>query len=298
MNPSPTHHIISRKALLGALGTLILFALAIGASEYRSKALISEMASTTRSLIFKITDAENKNTELMGRLANIENLYINQQTKSAELGEQIGKVNNTVSTLDRLSKTDPQLLQKYSKVYFLNENYIPAKLSFINTEYLSNPERPLQIHSDVLPYLQRMLEAAKYESKNLKVLSAYRSFKQQEQLKTSYKVTYGSTAANTFSADQGYSEHQLGTTIDFTTTDNGDSLSKFVTSPEYTWLINNAYRYGFVISYPPNNKYYVYEPWHWRYVGVDLAAKLRNEGKYFYDLEQRDINNYLVYLFE
>lgn len=298
MNPTPTHHIISRKALLGMLGTIILFALTIGYSEYRSKSLLQEIASTTRSMSFRITDAENKNTELMARLSNVENLFINQQTKSAQLDEQIGKVNNTVNTLDRLSKTDPQLLAKYSKVYFLNENYVPAKLSFINTEYLSNPERPLQIHTDVLPFLQKMIEAAKYENKNLRVLSAYRSFKQQEQLKTSYKVTYGSTAANSFSADQGYSEHQLGTTVDFSTADTGDNLNKFVTSAEYTWLVNNAYRYGFTLSYPPNNKYYISEPWHWRFVGTDLASKLHNENKYFYDLDQRDISNYLVSLFQ
>lgn len=298
MNPTPTHHIISRKAVLGILGTFILFAAAIGFSEYRSHALLAEMASTTTSFIYRITDAENKNTELTSRIANIETLFINQQSRNDQLNEQIGKVNNTVITLDRLSKIDPQLLQKYSKVFFLNENYIPAKLSFVNTEHLSNPARPLQLHTDVLPYLQKMIDAAKYANLNLKVLSAYRSFKQQETLKTSYKVTYGTTAANKFSADQGYSEHQLGTTIDFTTVSDGDNLSKFVSTPEYKWLIDNAYHYGFTLSYPANNQYYQYEPWHWRYVGADLASKLHNEGKYFYDLDQRDINNYLVSLFE
>ena len=298
MNPSPTHHLISRRALLGTFGVLVLFGLAVGASEYRNHTLVAELASTTKSTSFRITDAENKNTELMSRLANIENLYINQQNKSAQLDELVGKVNNTVSTLDKLSKVDAQLLAKYSKVYFLNENYVPSKLSFINTEYLSNPSRPLQIHSDVLPSLQRMIEASKYDGLSLKILSAYRSFKQQEQLKTSYKVTYGTTAANKFSADQGYSEHQLGTTLDFTTAVNGENLNSFSSTPEYKWLTTNAYRYGFVLSYPPNNSYYQFEPWHWRFVGIDLASKLHNENKYFYDLEQRDINNYLVSLFE
>lgn len=293
-----THHLISKKAILGTLGTLILFGFAIGASEYRSRSLVEEMASTTRSLSFRITDVENKNTELMARLSNVENLFINQQTKSAQLDEQIGKVNNTVTTLDRLSKTDPQLLAKYSKVYFLNENYVPAKLSFINTEYLSNPDRPLQLHSDVLPFLKKMIEAAKIDNMNLKVLSAYRSFTEQAALKANYKMTFGTTKANSFSADQGYSEHQLGSTIDFSTIKNGDDLNKFANSPEYAWLQKNAYHYGFTLSYPPNNKYYIYEPWHWRFVGIDLASKLHNEGKYFYDLDQRDINNYLASLFQ
>ena len=50
------------------------------------------------------------------------------------------------------------------------------------------------------------------------------------------------------------------------------------------------YKYGFAISYPAGNAYYKFEPWHWRYVGVELAAKLHNEAKNFYDLDQRDIN--------
>ncbi|MEI8062222.1 MAG: M15 family metallopeptidase [bacterium] len=300
MNPADnksSHHLISRRVVLGTLGTLILFAGAVGASEYRNKILVEEMASTTRSFIYRITDAENKTTELTTRVAGIENVIINQQNRSAQIDEQLGKVNSTVSTLDKLSKTDPQLLQKYSKVYFLNENYIPAKLSFINTEYLANSDRPLQIHTDVLPYLQRMIESSKSDGMSIKVQSAYRSFGQQAQLKSSYKIQYGTSAANSFSADQGYSEHQLGTTMDFTTVKNGEVLDRFASAPEYQWMVNNAFKYGFALSYPPNNKYYIYEPWHWRFVGVDLATKLHNEGKYFYDLDQRDINTFLVSLF-
>jgi hypothetical protein len=52
-----------------------------------------------------------------------------------------------------------------------------------------------------------------------------------------------------------------------------------------------------VLSYPKNNSYYVYEPWHWRFVGVVLSSKLRQEGKNFYDLDQREIDNYLIDIF-
>lgn len=291
------HHVFSGKAVLGVFGTLILFGSAVAASEYRNHELVTTMASTTTAFTYRVTDAENKVTELTNRISNIENLFIGEQTKNAALNEQIGKVNNTVATLDRLSKTDPQLLQKYSKVYFLNENYIPAKLSFIPTEFLSNPGRAIQLHTEVVPFLQRLMDQSKQAGMSLKVLSAYRSFSQQEQLKTSYKVTYGTTAANKFSADQGYSEHQLGTAIDFTTSTNADTLDKFSSSPENRWMLDNAYKYGFILSYPPNNTFYQSEPWHWRFVGIDLATKLHNEGKYFYDMDQRDINNYLVSLF-
>jgi D-alanyl-D-alanine carboxypeptidase len=130
------------------------------------------------------------------------------------------------------------------------------------------------------------------------VVSAYRSFGEQSSLKASYKRTYGAGTANSFSADQGYSEHQLGTTIDFTTTILGANFAGFDKSDAYEWLLDNAYKYGFIISYPKTNAYYTYEPWHWRFVGVELATKLHDDNQHFYDLDQRAINGYLVNLFD
>jgi D-alanyl-D-alanine carboxypeptidase len=117
-------------------------------------------------------------------------------------------------------------------------------------------------------------------------------------LKSTYSVTYGAGTANRFSADQGYSEHQLGTTLDFTTPATGLVFSKFEKTSAYAWLAENGYTYGFVLSYPKNNTYYQYEPWHWRFVGRGLAAKLHADGKRFYDLDQRDIDSYLISFFD
>lgn len=130
------------------------------------------------------------------------------------------------------------------------------------------------------------------------VYSAYRSFDEQNALKGQYAVIYGEGTANQFSADQGYSEHQLGTTVDLITTGISGVLEDFGGTNAYQWLLNNAYKYGFVLSYPDNNDYYVYEPWHWRFVGVKLATDLHNSGKSFYDLTQREIDEYLINLFE
>ncbi|MEK7495870.1 MAG: D-alanyl-D-alanine carboxypeptidase family protein, partial [Patescibacteria group bacterium] len=64
------------------------------------------------------------------------------------------------------------------------------------------------------------------------------------------------------------------------------------------WLTENAYKYGFILSYPKQNTYYRFEPWHWRFVGVALATKLHDGNKYFYDLSQREIDQYLVSIFD
>jgi zinc D-Ala-D-Ala carboxypeptidase len=188
-------------------------------------------------------------------------------------------------------------LKKYSKVSFLNENYVPASLTEIDKAYVLSGASNIQFLTGAYSYLEHMIRKAQREGIMLKVASAYRSFSTQSSLKSSYKVTYGS-GANAFSADQGYSEHQLGTTVDFTTDKLGANFAGFAKDPAYTWLLNNAHRYGFVLSYPDKNAYYVFEPWHWRYVGVALATRLHDENKYFYDLDQREIDTYLVTLFD
>jgi len=210
----------------------------------------------------------------------------------SELNNMVG----TVGTLSKLSKTDPELLNKYSKIYFLSENYIPESLSPIKEEYLFKPESKLEIHTKVESYLNKLVETANQDGIKLKVASAYRSFDTQESLKSSYRVKYGSSAANQFSADQGYSEHQLGTTVDFATASS--SFNGFEKTEAYEWLVNNAHRFGFVISFPPENDYFVFEPWHWRFVGVRLAEKVKEEDRYFYSWPQRTIDEYLVYLFD
>ncbi|MDO8589969.1 MAG: M15 family metallopeptidase [bacterium] len=221
-----------------------------------------------------------------------------QQATIDEFQSQILSLGNTVGTLEKLATTDEELLKKYSKVYFLSENYRPAKLSAIDHKYLFNKD-DAYIHTQVLPYLETMVEIARGRDIDLLIASAFRSFDTQASLKSEYKIVYGAGTANQFSADQGYSEHQLGTAVDFTTTSvGGTSSSKFQTDPAYKWLLDNAYKYGFVLSYPEGNAYYKFEPWHWRFVGVELAKKLYVNKEYFYDLGQREIDVYLIKLFD
>lgn len=258
-----------------------------------------------RALLRGFESERDNNIELLTQLASINEDKKNllelseyQQSTIDSFNGQIENIASTVGTLEKLSKTDPELLRKYSKVYFLSENYVPNKLAEIGGDYLFEGTTNFQIHTDVWPHLEELLNAAKDNDLNLLVASAYRSFGTQASLKSSYKFTYGSGTANQFSADQGYSEHQLGTSIDLTTPEVGRTFINFENSPAYKWLENNAYKYGFVLSYPKGNTYYKFEPWHWRFVGVALATYLHIEGKYFYDLSQREIDPYLIKLFD
>jgi len=220
-----------------------------------------------------------------------------EQQKNAMFESQIRDISGTVGMLQKLSQTDKELLSKYSKVYFLNENYTPSRLTSINVQYLLDKTVQKQIHVGVDPFISSMMDEAMKAGIDIKIVSAYRSFEDQASVKTGYKVLYGS-GANQFSADQGYSEHQLGTTLDFTTAKLKILTTQFDKTDAYNWLLENAYRFGFILSYPKGNTYYQYEPWHWRFVGVQLATRLHTEKGYFYDLTQREINNYLITIFD
>lgn len=234
--------------------------------------------------------SEENNSELLAQLTA-------EKERNEAFEKQIGKISGTVGKLDKLSKIDPELLQKYSKIYFLNEHYIPAKIEQIAASSTFKTDEPEFINAQVAPFLTDLLEAAQEDGINLLVVSAYRSFMEQKGLKSAYTTLYGS-GANTFSADQGYSEHQLGTTVDFTTAEIGGGLTGFQNTEAYAWLQEHAHKYGFVLSYPKDNAYYIFEPWHWRFVGEKLADDLYDDGTFFYDLDQRDIDKYLISLFD
>lgn len=253
---------------------------------------------------FRAVSDENLKLTLELENTKLANFTLTKQGEEKQaiinsFGGQIEGLSSTVGVLDKLAKTDKELLQKYSKVYFLNEHYVPEALSEIDENLAFNQSGGnLLIHDKVAPFLKKLMLEALEDGVNPLVVSAFRSFDTQASLKNEYRVTYGAGTANQFSADQGYSEHQLGTSVDFTTKELGVSFTKFGSTEAFKWLEENAYKYGFILSYPAGNNYYRYEPWHWRFVGVDLATKLKEDGKYFYDWEQREIDKYLVKIFD
>ena len=270
---------------------------ALSEETKRLGAGITELDQKTVELDQK---AKELSTDLSTAEQNIASTKENVAATQSVLGgvtQIVEVISGTVDILEKLSKTDEELLQKYSKVYFLNEHFVPGRLTELQKVYLYSERKPEFIHELVWPYLKDLLTAAGGDNITIYIKSAYRSFNTQQSLKSAYTVSYGSEA-NQFSADQGYSEHQLGTTVDLITTGLGGQLTGFDKTEPYQWLLKNAYKYGFVLSYPQNNQYYIFEPWHWRFIGVKLATHLRGQNKYFYDLDQREIDKYLVNIFD
>ena len=99
----------------------------------------------------------------------------------------------------------------------------------------------------------------------------------------------GIDKADTYSARAGYSEHQLGLAVDIV---NGKWEYLSEKDKEYNWLINNSYKYGYILRYPRGSEYitgYVFEDWHFRYLGTDLATKVYNSNLTYDEYIARDM---------
>ncbi len=140
---------------------------------------------------------------------------------------------------------------------------------------------PIILRPEVAAAMEEMLLAAREEGFVMVVRSAYRGYSDQEWIYQNNVEVYGQDYADRSSARAGHSEHQLGTTADVTSQSNNYELEGFENTPEAGWIAANAYRFGFVISYPEGKEEvtgYVYEPWHLRFVGPDIAEAIRESG--------------------
>jgi D-alanyl-D-alanine carboxypeptidase len=129
--------------------------------------------------------------------------------------------------------------------------------------------------------LIEMLEVAAEDGYSMYAKSSYRSYQEQVVTFQFWVDQKGLEEAERQSARPGHSEHQLGTTTDLTTDGTGGVLEAFRGTPEAEWVAENSWKFGFIVSYPQGLEDvtgYVWEPWHVRFVGVDLAADVHASG--------------------
>ncbi len=166
-------------------------------------------------------------------------------------------------------------------LYTLPETYAPEDLVPVSDAGVGTDE--MKIRSVVTPDLQALLADAEAADVGLEVQSAYRSYSYQEMTFAFWTEKDGLEAALKTSARPGHSEHQLGTALDFRSAGGPAAwdLPDWRATPEGAWLAENAVRFGFVMSYPEGEEAvtcYSYEPWHYRYVGHEVAAEIKASG--------------------
>ena len=201
-------HISVRSFLLYILPAVVVFFILGGIAIYQSgkistitkrlDSLTTELASTTYALsqntemLSKSFNALSKETA--GISVNLSKTQQNVNTVKSQVGgveQTVGNISGTVGTLQKLAQVDRELLKKYSKVYFMNDNYVPAHLTLLPGEYTYSSARQEQFLSEAWPSLKNLFDTAKKDGVTLYTKSAYRSFAEQKSLKSAYSVIYG-----------------------------------------------------------------------------------------------------------
>lgn len=180
-----------------------------------------------------------------------------------------------------------------NKHLYLEESFIPQNLSNLSIyaiNYIKRTDEVMQANTTALMALEEMAIQASIEGIELIVYSAYRSYQKQEYL---YYVV--NSENDFYSARPGHSEHQTGLVFDISDSIHG-LTENFKYSSSYTWLLENSYKYGFILRYPKSKEdktLFKYEPWHFRYVTKSIATYMHNNDLC---LEEYILKNYELIL--
>lgn len=203
--------------------------------------------------------------------------YVNYSNETGEdekttvLFVNLGMDNDDYTEAIKVDKFSYDML--VNKHYYIDKDLVATDLVKIDDKYTNGSDH--YASKVAVNAFIKMYDDAKKEGLGLVINSSYRSYNDQEELCNEYQQLYGNNYVNKYMAKPGFSEHQTGLSFDI------GSLSSniFANSMEYTWMLDNAYKYGFILRFP--KKYesltgFKNEPWHYRYVGKEIA-------KYIYE---------------
>ena len=243
---------------------LIFYIVKVGGIEVNEK---NNVTSTTKK-------TENTEPTSSTRKMNTTEKISTTKTTTAKTTTAI---NTTKSLMD--NENINQNLKIIDGVLIVNKTY-PLPKDYVPTNTYKSAEGlnycSTCINNDAYNQYKLMKADATSLGLNIWIQSGYRSYSLQNDLYNKYVNRDGKEAADTYSARPGHSEHQTGLAFDLNTiTDD------FQYTNEGIWVNENCYKYGFILRYPKGKEHitgYKYESWHLRYVGVDLASKLYNNG--------------------
>ncbi len=179
------------------------------------------------------------------------------------------------------SVTCGDILAPLDKQHSLGPNCQPPDLVPLPDAMSYLVDYPIILRQAAADAMVSLIKAAADAGFTLKARSAYRSHAQQQVVFNYWVAVDGFDEAVRVSAAPGHSEHQLGTAADVTSASSGYGFDGFDGTPDATWLAANCWKFGFIVSYPAGKEPitgYAYEPWHVRYVGTDVAARVRASG--------------------
>ncbi len=172
-----------------------------------------------------------------------------------------------------LSKNELILVNKF---YYLDKSFSPEEITNISLSYAYANNSVSKVTNDA--YIN-MATNAKKDGIQLLANSTYRTYERQEKVYKEYYDWYGEDYADKYAAHPGFSEHQTGLALDIFTYNS--NMENFDQTEAFNWLMDNSYKYGFILRYPKGKEYLTgtnYESWHFRYIGEKDATKVHELG--------------------
>lgn len=185
---------------------------------------------------------------------------------------------------EKITVPNPEsILVLVNKQNFLPAEYVPPDLVKPDVPFVPGMDDEVQhMRRQAAAALEEMFAAAARDDLELLARSGYRSYRTQNIIFSRNVEQRGFAAANQVSAVPGESEHQTGLVMDVTSASAGMALNQnFAQTEEGRWIAAHAHKFGFIVRYPPDRQAetgYTYEPWHLRYVGVEAATAIYNQG--------------------
>lgn len=182
--------------------------------------------------------------------------------------------------IDTISQDNGGRLVLVNKIHAVSPDYYPTDMVPVDGSLSTN--QGLYFKREAYDAYLKMLGDANEAGLSFYICSTYRSYELQKTLYNNSLARNGAAYTYTYSAYPGRSEHHTGWAVDITSASMGYGLSQnFINYPEGLWINNNCSQYGFIIRYPKGKTHitgYAYEPWHLRYVGVDVAKEITARG--------------------
>lgn len=176
-------------------------------------------------------------------------------------------------------------------------DYVPNNLTLLKSFVTTSSEKTC-LNASAAARLESMRTAMKQEGLSFIASSGYRDAEYQAKLRASSEAKRDPAKdPYPYVALPGHSEHQLGMAVDIVAGPNY-TLNDFINTPEFAWMTEHAWKYGFVQSYPAGSEAvtgYAAESWHWRYVGLTHAKNIHDQGitayEYFKNLAAQEQKN-------
>lgn len=171
--------------------------------------------------------------------------------------------------------------------FYLSASFIPDELVAPQVQFTFSEQNldKRYLRQVAAKALESMFTASKESGHELRAVSGYRSYQRQSELFNAKVKANGELEAEKWVARPGTSEHQTGLSMDISSLNYGNKLEQgFDQTNEFRWLTQNAYKFGFILRYPANKEditKHSYEPWHYRFVGIDVATEMVKRGLSF-----------------